>query len=60
MPQSRSASVTVRYAPIAAGTRLDISTSFEATYYHRYRGTPFTAACETTGELERALLTAAG
>ncbi len=59
-PQARSASVTVSYTPVATGTRIDVSTSFEATYHHRYRNLPFTEPCRTTGELERALLAAAG
>ena len=59
-PQARSASVTVSYTPLATGTRVDVSTSFEATYHHRYRNLPFTESCRTTGELERALLAAAG
>jgi hypothetical protein len=45
---------------LASGTRVDIGTSFEATYYHRYRGTSFAEPCATTGALERALLAAAG
>ncbi len=59
-PGARSAAVTVRYTPAGAGTRVDVATSFEATYQHRFRNTPFTEPCATTGELERALLAAAG
>lgn len=59
-PQTRSASVTASYTPAGSGTRVDIGTSFEATYHHRYRNTAFSEPCETTGELERLLLDAAG
>jgi hypothetical protein len=59
-PLSRAAEVRPTLIPSAGGTQLTIATSFEATYHHRFRNLPFTAACASTGELERALLAAAG
>ena len=59
-PQSRAAELRVTLTPVAAGTQVSLATSFEATYHHRYRNTPFTAACASTGALERTLLDAAG
>jgi hypothetical protein len=59
-PESRSASVAVRYSPVASGTRVDVDAMFGASYHHRFRAMAFTEACASTGELERALLAAAG
>jgi hypothetical protein len=59
-PQSRSASVSVSLVPSAGGTQVSIGASFEGLYHHRFRNVPFTAACGSTGQLERLLLDAAG
>lgn len=59
-PQARSAAVSFTLTAADGGTEVRLATRFAATYTNRFRNTPFTAACGSTGELERSLLAAAG
>lgn len=59
-PQARQGRLTIGLFPSGAGTAVDVSARFTATYLDRYRNTPFLYPCRSTGVLERELLDAAG
>lgn len=59
-PGARGAVVTAAFDPAEGGTRVDVSTRFAATYTNRFVNLPTTAACESNGVVEAALLGAAG
>lgn len=57
-PQARGADVRVDAVDAAAGSRVSVSTSFDASYRDRFRNFGFRAPCASTGVLERLLLDA--
>jgi hypothetical protein len=59
-PQARQGELSVALVPSGGGTAVDVSARFSATYLDRYRNTPFSEPCTSTGVLERELLDAAG
>jgi hypothetical protein len=58
-PTARGARVEIRTVAGPDGTRVELTTSFDGTYYNRFRGLSFHARCESTGALEGMLLDAA-
>jgi hypothetical protein len=59
-PQARAGDLAIGLFPSGAGTAVDVSARFSATYLDRYRNTPFSEPCTSKGVLERELLDAAG
>lgn len=55
-PQARGADVRVDAVEAAAGSRVTVSTRFDASYRDRFRNFGFRAPCASTGVLERLLL----